>query len=81
MKQSIDFGFDDHPPDDEKPRTAWAVAVRDDCEGCDDLRLEVTFEDEGPTRGGVVAHFAPETARRLRAALATALREIGEEQG
>lgn len=80
MKQSIDFGFDDHPDDDDdQARSAWAVAVRDDCEGCDDLRIELTLEEEGPSRGGVVAHFAPDTARRLRAALRTALKEIGED--
>ena len=82
MKQSIDFGFDDHPEDDEeRPRSAWAVAVRDDCEGCEEPRVELTLEEEGPTRGGVVAHLSPATARRLRAALLTALKELGEDLG
>jgi hypothetical protein len=82
MKKSIDFGFDDHPADDEdKPRAAWAVAVRDDCDGCADLRVEVTVEDEGANGAGVVAHLAPGTARRVRAALASALREVGEDPG
>ena len=41
MKKSIDFAFDDHPDDDEeKARVAWAVAAVDDCDGCDDLRVE-----------------------------------------
>jgi hypothetical protein len=82
VKKSIDFSFDDHPADDdEKPRVAWAVAVVDDCDGCEDLRVEVTVEDEGAHGAGVTAHLAPATARRLRAAVATALREVGEEPG
>lgn len=82
VKKSIDFGFDDHPADDEeKPRVAWAVAARDDCDGCDDLRVEVTIEDEGANGTGVIAHLTPATARRVRAALAVALREIGENPG
>jgi hypothetical protein len=43
--------------------------------------VEVTLEDEGANGTGVTAHLAPETARRVRAALASALREIGEEPG
>ena len=81
MKRSIDFAFDDHPDDDEKPREAWAVAAVDDCDSCDDLRVEMTFEDEGANGTGVTAHLAPATARRVRAALAAALREVGEDPG
>lgn len=82
MKRSIDFSFDDHPADDEeKPRVAWAVAAVDDCDGCNDLRVEVTFEDEGASGTGVTAHLAPDTARRVRAALSAALREVGEDPG
>jgi hypothetical protein len=79
VKRSIDFGFDDHPADDEdKPRVAWSVAARDDCDGCGDLRIEMVLEDEGANGTGVIAHLAPATARRLRAALAAGLREVGE---
>ena len=82
MKKSIDFSFDDHPPgDDDKARVAWAVAVLDDCDGCADLRVEVTLEDEGANGAGVVAHLSPDSARRVRAALAAALREVGEPAG
>jgi hypothetical protein len=82
MKKSIDFAFDDHPDrDDDKARVAWAVAVLDDCDGCDALRVELTFEEAGANGTGVVGHLAPRTARRLRAALAAALREVGEEPG
>jgi hypothetical protein len=79
VKKSIDFNVDDHPPDDdERPRVAWAVAVSDDCEPCGDVRVEVTFEEEGRAGLGVVAHLAPDTARRLRKAIAVALQNIGE---
>ncbi|HEV7758992.1 MAG TPA: hypothetical protein VGO78_08380 [Acidimicrobiales bacterium] len=82
MKKSIDFSFDDHPEDDdERPRVAWAVAIIDDCEECNDLRVELTVEDEGRSGTGLTAHLAPATARRLRGALAAALRDVGEEAG
>ena len=80
MKKSIDFALDDHPEDDDdKARVAWAVAVFDDCDACDDIRVELTLEDQGRAGAGTVAHLAPATARRLRAAIAAALREVGEE--
>jgi hypothetical protein len=84
VKKSIDFGFDDHESegdDDDRGRVAWAVAIVDDCEGCDDLRVELTVEEEGRSGTGLAAHLAPATARRLRAALASALRDVGEEPG
>jgi hypothetical protein len=82
VKKSIDFGFDDHPEgDEERARAAWAVAILDDCDGCDDLRVELTLEDEGGSGTGVVGHFSPATIRRLRAALATALKDLGEDPG
>lgn len=82
MKKSIDYAFDDHPEDDEeRPRISWSVAVLDDCEGCEDLRVELVVEEEGGSGAGLVGHLAPATARRLRAALAAALREVGEDPG
>ncbi|MCU1430621.1 MAG: hypothetical protein JWL83_4621, partial [Actinomycetia bacterium] len=53
VKKSVDFDFDDHPADDERPRTAWAISVVDDCDGCDDLRVEFTLEEEGRQGTGV----------------------------
>ena len=48
MKKSIDFAFDDHPDGDEdKARVAWAVAVLDDCDGCADIRVELSVEEAG----------------------------------
>lgn len=82
MRKLADYGRDDHPTDDpERAEMAWVVAVLDDCDGCDGLRIELTLEEVGNPGAGVVGHLAPNTARRLRAALATALREIGEEIG
>lgn len=82
MKKLADYGRDDHPDDDpERAQAAWAVAILDDCEACDDLRVELTLEDAGRPGTGVVAHLAPGTARRLRTALAGALRELGEAPG
>jgi hypothetical protein len=79
MKKLADYSFDDHPADDpERARVAWAVALLDDCEACDGLRVELTVEEAGRPGTGLVGHLAPPTARRLRAALATALREMGE---
>lgn len=82
MKKLADYGVDDHPAgDDERPPTAWSIALLDDCEGCDGLRVELTLEESGQAGRGVAGHLAPSTARRLRAALATALREMGEAPG
>jgi hypothetical protein len=79
MKKLADYGTDDHPADDpERAQAAWSVVLLDDCDGCQDLRVELTLEESGQAGRGVVAHLAPATARRLRAALATALREMGE---
>jgi len=79
MKKLADYGADDHPADDpERAQAAWAVALLDDCDACDGLRVELTLEEAGQAGRGVVGHLAPATARRLRAALATALRDMGE---
>ena len=79
MKKFADNGRDDHPADDaERVQVSWAVAALDDCEECVDPRVELTVEEVGRPGAGLVAHLAPKTARRLRAALAAALKEIGE---
>ncbi len=82
VRRSIDDHLDDHPAGDGERRPAsWAVGISDDCEACDDLRVVVTLEEEGRAGYGVVAHLAPATARRLRVAIADALREVGEDPG
>lgn len=82
MRRSIDDHLDDHPADDdERPPASWAVGLSDDCDACQDLRVVLTLEEAGQAGLGVVAHLAPETARRLRVAIADALTEIGEDPG
>ena len=83
MRRSIDDARDDHPVDDERPAVSWMVGLSDDPEASDDgtPRVSLTLEEEGRAGFGVVAQLAPDTARRLRAAIAAALREIGEEPG
>ena len=55
--------------------------MADDCEACDDVRIVLTLEEKGRAGLGVIAHLAPDNARRLRAAVADALREVGEDPG
>jgi len=78
MKQSVDDAFDDHPIGAERPRVSWAVVIADDCEDCEELRVELTLEEDGKRGTGLTAHLAPATAKRLRAALATALKQLGD---
>jgi hypothetical protein len=79
MKKLADYGTDDHPEDDpERVKITWIVAGLDDCDECVDPRIELTVEEAGKPGTGLVGHLSPASTRRLRAALATALREIGE---
>src|SRR6186997_1724547 len=76
MRRSIDDATDDHPADDdERPPVSWAVALSDDCDACGmgEPRVVLTMEEVGRAGLGLVAHLAPATARRMRAALAAAL--------
>jgi hypothetical protein len=82
VRRSIDDHLDDHPAGDEDRLPAsWAVGISDDCEACDDIRVVLTLEEAGRAGYGVIAHLAPDGARRLRVALADALKEVGEEPG
>jgi hypothetical protein len=81
VKKSIDFGFDDHQGDDERGRVSWVVAIADDCDTCEDIRVDLTVEEEGRAGAGLVAHLAPDTARKLVAAVNAALKEVGEKPG
>jgi hypothetical protein len=84
VRKSIDDALDDHPADDdERPPVSWAVAASDDCDACGngEPRVVLTMEESGRAGLGLVAHLAPDTARRMRAAIAAALREIGEPTG
>ncbi len=83
MRRSIDDALDDHPADDEFPAVSWMVGLSDDPDASEDgsPRVSLTLEERGAAARGVVAQLAPETARRLRGAIAAALREIGEAPG
>ena len=86
MRRSIDdYPFDpaDRPPgpeDDEYQQLSWAVAISDDYDDAAP-RIVLTVEEVGDPGAGLIAHLGPDLARRLRAALADALREIGEATG
>jgi hypothetical protein len=83
MRRSIDDSLDDHPADDEFPPVSWMVGLNDDPDVSSDgtPRVSLTLEERGHAARGIVAQLAPATARRLRAAIAAALREIGEAPG
>jgi hypothetical protein len=81
MKKLSDYGRDEHPEGDaERPQLAWSVALLDDCDTCEDIRIELILEEVGKPGYGLVAHLAPASARKLRAALTTALKEVGEDR-
>lgn len=83
MRRSIDDALDDHPPDDERPPVSWMVALTDDPDASDDgePRVSIHLEESGRAGLGLVAHLAPDTARRMRRAIADALKEVGEDPG
>ena len=82
MRRSIDDARDAHPEGDgEQPPSSWMVALADDCDGCGDVRVTVTLEEVSAAGTGIVAHLDPAGARRLRAAVADALTEVGEPPG
>lgn len=86
MRRSIDdhpMTEDEVPPggdDGEYQRVSWAVAISDDYEDAEP-RVVLTVEEVGSAGTGMVAHLGPGVARRLRVALADALRELGEDTG
>jgi len=79
VKKLADYGCDDHPDaDPERAQAARAAAALDDCDLCGEVRVELTLEEVGRAGTGVVAHLAPQTAKRMVAALNLGLRDIGE---
>lgn len=85
MRRSID----DHPAseadvppglEDDLAPVSWAVAISDDYDDATP-RVVLTVEEVGHPGTGLVTHLTPDSARRLRAALRDALREIGEDGG
>lgn len=84
MRRSIDDDQVPLPPaDDDEVDGApvnWAVSICDDYDDADP-RVQLTVEEVGAAGTGVVAHLDGDRARRLRLALASALKEIGQDPG
>ena len=89
MRRAIDYHaidpdelplLDDGEDDERATPIAWNVAVSDDYIDSEP-RVVLTVEEIGHAGYGLVAHFTPTMARRLRDALRRALREIGEDPG
>ena len=84
MRRSIDdepVGLDGLPPgaDDATP-VSWAVAICDDYDDAEP-RIVLTIDEIGHVGEGLIGHFRPDMARRLRKALHDGLREIGQDPG
>ncbi len=83
MRRSIDDAPVEVPPTDEAGDLVgvnWAVSICDDYDDTE-VRVQLTVEELGAAGTGLVAHLSPEQARRLRLALRSALKELGEEPG
>jgi hypothetical protein len=83
MRRSIDDDQVPIPPSDDAEDLAavnWALSICDDYDDADP-RLQLTVEEVGAAGTGMVAHLDADRARRLRLALATALKEIGQDPG
>ena len=87
MRRSIDDDQVPAPPVDpddadqgDHAPVNWSVSI---CDDYDDggLRVQLTVEEVGAPGTGLVAHLDPDRVRRLRLALRSALRELGEEPG
>ena len=85
MRRSIDDDQIPVPPVDpddaaEMVPINWAVNICDDYDDAG-LRVQLVVEEVGAAGTGLVAHLDPEQARRLRLALRSALKELGQEVG
>jgi len=81
MRRSIDvvqLDISEHPAGLDDAPVAWTVAVSDDYDDAEP-RVQLTVEPLGGAGEGLVAHLSAANARRLRTALADALKEIGEQ--
>ena len=81
MRRSIDvvqLDLSEHPAGLDDAPVAWTVAISDDYDDAEP-RVQLTVEPLGGAGEGLVAHLSAANARRLRTALADALKEIGEQ--
>jgi hypothetical protein len=85
MRRSIDDDQVPVPPLDEDEMddlapVNWAVSICDDYEDAG-LRVQLTVEEVGAAGTGLVAHLDPDRVRRLRLALLSAMKELGQDPG
>jgi len=81
MRRSIDDAPVPAPAaDDDLTSVSWSVGICDDYDDAG-LRVQLTVEELGAAGTGLVAHLDPDAARRLRLALRSALKELGEDVG
>lgn len=83
MRRSIDDDQIAVPPTDDADDLApvnWAVSICDDYDDAE-VRVQLTVEEVGAAGTGLVAHLTPAQARRLRLALRSALKELGQDLG
>ena len=84
MRRSIDdypFQPSDLPAGDEDAKLiSWGVAISDDYDDAEP-RIVLTVDEIGLAGEGMVGHFTPAMARRLRKALFDGLKEIGQDPG
>jgi hypothetical protein len=81
MRRSIDDAPVPAPvADDDLTSVSWSVGICDDYDDAG-LRVQLTVEELGAPGTGLVAHLDPDAARRLRLALRSALKELGEDVG
>jgi hypothetical protein len=83
VRRSIDDDQVPVPPgreDDDLVPVNWAVSIVDDYDDAEP-RVNLTVEELGDAGYGFTAHLDADRARRLRLALASALKELGEEPG
>lgn len=85
MRRSIDDDQIPVPPVDpddmaDLAPVNWAVNICDDYTDAE-LRLQLVVEEVGAAGTGLVAHLSPDHARRLRLALRSGLKELGQDPG
>jgi hypothetical protein len=74
----VQLDLSEHPAGLDDAPVAWTVAISDDYDDAEP-RVQLTVEPLGGAGDGLVAHLSAANARRLRTALADALKEIGEQ--
>lgn len=88
MRRSIDddqlpappVSEDDYDTSNLPAPMNWSVMICDDYDDME-IRVQLTLEEVGAPATGHVAHMSPDQARRLRRALRSALKEVGQDPG